>query len=186
MRLPPVVQQGLDPLLREIATAIYPDAQGYRTSILGRDRDEDLVFPLLRWQGACSAPVDRPGVGLPRGVPVAGQAWAEPGQCFILELPIFRGREELIRFYQDELGVLSELARLLGPQMTDVRSILCVGLHLDPSDEPIILSVDCFAPIGFVESRPGGFVLRKGGAFQTCLMRFRNLLAQEAYCGQPR
>lgn len=171
-------------LLRQVAEDVYGADPRYRATVFDRVEVADRIHAFLRWQDGVVARVPAGGVSFARGQVVAGRAWQTPGRFFVLELPDFHDRRDLVRFYVDAVGVDETAASLLGSWMERARSILCVGLHLDPSDEPVVLSVDTQVAGGFAEECDGRPTLRGAQRMLPILAEFREALSLHAVCGQ--
>lgn len=153
--------------LSRIATSAFANNNAYRVSLLGRragdaGRAPDWIEPLARWEDGRLAHVGTSHAKFRRGMLVAGLAWEKPGEFLILELPAFASRQELVDFYRQKLAIPMEFANQLSGRIERARGILCVGLHAEPDDEPLVLSVDTTIANGFVDPHHEEFRLRAG------------------------
>ncbi len=182
--LNPSLLQESERLLRRVMQECYASDSRYRATIFERIDGSEQIQAALRWQEGVVSPIQHPGVSFTRGQLVAGRAWEAPGRFFVLELPEFADRRDLVRYYIDSVGVPEESATRLGSWMERTRGILCIGLHLDPADEPVVLSVDTKVAGGFVEEEGGRMSLRGSERMLPILAEFRESLSLHSLCGQ--
>ncbi len=177
------LREDLTALLDRIAKEVYASDDRYRVTILGRSERVDAIQSLLRWEDGRVREVKKTRVAFRKGQVAAGRAWESPGDLFVLELPQFNDRADLQRYYVEQLGFPAEFPRHLSLRMVKTREILCVGLHLNADDAPIVLSVDTFAVPGVVRKRKGSWVLRREIRLLSILQDFRDALFVRSLCG---
>ncbi|MBI2265646.1 MAG: hypothetical protein HYU64_10800 [Armatimonadetes bacterium] len=157
----------------EIAEKVYQGSRDFRVTLFVRGKDPNHIEPLYRWFSGKAQKLSEPRIQFPPGKPVAGLAWQEPGKVFVLKLPEFKTDEEVEKYYKG-LGLSEEIARKFRcGHMIKFRSVLCLGLHENKDDLPIVLSVDSRLAQGFVMENPKSEKkLRNAAPLRDVLRRF--------------
>lgn len=108
------------------------------------------IIPWFRYQkGGTDAVAEakRSRAHYTRDEGATGRAWAQPGFLFYMPFQPFGTEQEFLRFYVDEMGIRSRVARRLSSYMRSVETIFTMGIVDSRGHLLGVLSLDFQSPV---------------------------------------